>query len=71
MRKTLRQLGVGTGYLRSMFFIALPSFIIGVVGTVLGVGTAVIWIGVPIAAATLFAMRGMAAAGRSMIPAVL
>ena len=71
MRKTLRQLGVDTGYLLSMFFIALPSFIIGVVGTVLGVGTAVIWIGVPIAAATLFAMRGMAAAGRSMLPAVL
>jgi len=71
MRKTLRQLGVDTGYLLSMFPIALPAFIIGVVGTVLGVGTAVIWIGVPIAAATLFAMRGMAAAGRSMLPAVL
>lgn len=71
MRKTLRQLAVDTGYLLSMFFIALPSFIIGVVGTSLGVGTAVIWIGVPIAAATLFAMRGMAAAGRSMLPAVL
>lgn len=71
MRKTLRQLGVDTGYLLSMFFIALPAFIIGVVGTVLGVGTAVIWIGVPIAAATLLAMRGMAAAGRSMLPAVL
>jgi signal transduction histidine kinase len=71
MRKTLRQLGVDTGYLLSMFFIALPSFIIGVVGTVLGFGTAIIWIGVPIAAATLFAMRGMAAAGRSMLPAVL
>ena len=71
MRKTLRQLGVDTGYLLSMFFIALPSFIIGIVGTALGVGTAVIWIGVPIAAATLFAMRAMAAAGRSMLPAVL
>jgi signal transduction histidine kinase len=71
MRKTLRQLGIDTGYLLSMFFIALPAFIIGVTGTVLGVGTAVIWIGVPIAAATLFAMRGMAAAGRSMLPAVL
>lgn len=71
MRTTLRQLGTDTGYLLSMFFIALPSFIIGVVGTVLGVGTAVIWIGVPIAAATMFAMRGMAAAGRSMLPAVL
>ncbi|GAA1668995.1 sensor histidine kinase [Glycomyces endophyticus] len=71
MRTSLRQLGIDTGYLLSMFFIALPSFIIGVVGTVLGVGTAVIWIGVPVAAATMFAMRGMAAAGRSMLPAVL
>jgi len=71
MRTTLRQLGTDTGYLLSMFFIALPSFIIGLVGTLLGVGTAIIWIGVPIAAATMFAMRGMAAAGRSMLPAVL
>jgi signal transduction histidine kinase len=71
MRTTLRQLGVDTGYLLSMFFIALPSFIIGLVGTLLGVGTAVIWIGVPIAAATLLAMRGMAAAGRAQLPAVL
>lgn len=71
MRTTLRRLGVDTGYLLSMFFIALPSFIIGVTGISLGVGTAVIWIGVPITAATLFAMRGMAAAGRSMLPAVL
>lgn len=71
MRTTLRQLGVDTGYLISMFAIALPAFIIGVVGTLLGVGTAVIWIGVPIAASTMFAMRGMAAAGRSMLPAVL
>jgi len=71
MRTTLRQLGTDTGYLLSMFFIALPSFIIGLVGTLLGVGTAVIWIGVPIAAATLLAMRGMAAAGRAQLPGVL
>ncbi|SDD20868.1 sensor histidine kinase [Glycomyces harbinensis] len=71
MRKTLRQLGVDTGYLLSMFFIALPAFIISIVGFFLGLGTAVIWIGVPIAAATLFAMRGMAAAGRAQLPFVL
>ena len=71
MRKTLRQLGVDTGYLLSMFFIALPAFIISVVGFCLGLGTAVIWIGVPIMAATLFAMRGMAAAGRAQLPFVL
>jgi signal transduction histidine kinase len=71
MRKTLRQLGVDTGYLLSMFFIALPAFIISLVGFLLGLGTAVIWIGVPIAAATLFAMRGMAAAGRAQLPLVL
>lgn len=71
MRKTLRQLGVDTGYLLSMFFIALPAFIISIVGFCLGLGTAVIWIGVPIMAATLFAMRGMAAAGRAQLPFVL
>jgi signal transduction histidine kinase len=71
MRKTLRQLGVDTGYLLSMFFIALPAFIISVVGFAVGTATAVVWVGVPVMAATLFAMRGMAAAGRAQLPFVL
>ncbi|WP_026929251.1 sensor histidine kinase [Glycomyces tenuis] len=71
MRKTLRQLGIDTAYNLSLFPIALPAFIITIVGFCLGVGTAVIWIGVPIMATTLLAMRGLAAAGRAQIPFVI
>ncbi|GAB4007219.1 hypothetical protein GCM10029992_60290 [Glycomyces albus] len=71
MRKTLRQLGIDTGYNLSSFFIALPAFIISIVGLALGTGTAIIWIGIPIAASTLLAMRGMAVAGRAQLPFVL
>ena len=71
MRKTVRQLGIDTAYNLSMFAIALPAFIITVVGFALGLGTAIIWIGVPVMAATLLAMRGLAAAGRTQIPFVI
>ncbi|MCD0442289.1 sensor domain-containing protein [Glycomyces sp. A-F 0318] len=71
MNKIFKQLGADSGYLLSAFPIALPAFVITVTGFSVGLGTAVIWIGVPILAATLFAMRGLAAAGRSQLPAVL
>ncbi|WP_026924558.1 sensor histidine kinase [Glycomyces arizonensis] len=71
MRRTLRQLAIDTAYNLSSFPIALPAFIISVVGFALGIGTAIIWIGVPIMATTLLTMRGMAAAGRAQIPFVI
>ncbi|GAB3650594.1 sensor histidine kinase [Glycomyces tarimensis] len=71
MRKTVRQLGIDTAYNLSSFPIALPAFVISVVGFALGIGTAVIWIGVPVMAATLLTMRGLAAAGRAQIPFVI
>jgi hypothetical protein len=71
MNKIFKQLGADSGYLLSSFPIALPAFVITVAGFAAGVGTAVVWIGVPILAATLFAMRGLAAAGRSQLAAVL
>jgi signal transduction histidine kinase len=71
MRTTLRQLGIDSAYNLSSFPIALPAFIISLVGFLLGVGTAVVWIGVPIMATTLLAMRGLAAAGRAQIPSVI
>ncbi|MCH7230496.1 sensor domain-containing protein [Glycomyces sp. L485] len=64
-------MGTDTAYNLSSFPIALPAFIISVVGFALGIGTAVIWIGVPIMAATLLTMRGIAAAGRAQIPFVI
>lgn len=71
MRNTLRQLGIDTAYNLSSFPIVLSAFIVGLIGLALGVGTAVIWVGVPIMAATLLAMRGLAAAGRAQIPGVI
>ncbi len=71
MNKAFKQVGVDTAYLLSSFPIAFPAFVIAVTGFALGIGTAVIWIGVPILAATLLAMRGLAAAGRVQLPAVL
>ncbi|WP_051325204.1 sensor domain-containing protein [Glycomyces tenuis] len=70
MKKTFKQLGIDTAYLLSSFPIALPAFVIAVTGFALGIGTAVIWVGVPVLAATLLAMRGLAAAGRAQLPAV-
>lgn len=71
MNKIFKQLGADSAYLLSSFPIALPAFVITVTGFAAGVGTAVVWIGVPILAATLFAMRGLAAAGRSQLAGVL
>lgn len=71
MNKIFKQLGADSGYLLSAFPIALPAFVITVAGFAAGIGTAVVWVGVPILAATLFAMRGLAAAGRSQLSAVL
>ena len=71
MNKTFKQVGIDTAYLLSSFPIALPAFVIAVTGFAAGIGTAVVWIGIPILAATLLAMRGLAAAGRVQLPAVL
>ncbi|MEU5155279.1 sensor domain-containing protein [Glycomyces sp. NPDC021274] len=71
MNKIFKQLGADSAYLLSSFPIAIPAFVITVTGFAAGIGTAVVWIGVPILAATLFAMRGLAAAGRSQLSAVL
>jgi hypothetical protein len=71
MNKIFKQLGADSAYLLSSFPIALPAFVITVTGFAAGLGTAVVWVGVPILAATLFAMRGLAAAGRSQLGAVL
>lgn len=65
-----KQLGTDTAYLLGSFPVALPAFVIAVAGFAAGVGTAVVWIGVPILAATLLAMRGLAAAGRAPLEAV-
>ncbi|WP_051703774.1 sensor domain-containing protein [Glycomyces sp. NRRL B-16210] len=70
MNKIFKQLGADTGYLLASLPIALPAFLITVTGLAAGLSTLVIWIGTPILAATLFAMRGLAAAGRGQLAAV-
>ncbi|RRR99477.1 sensor domain-containing protein [Glycomyces terrestris] len=71
MKQIVKQLGADSAYLLSSFPIALPAFVITVTGFAAGVGTAVVWVGVPILAATLLAMRGLAAAGRFQLESVL
>ncbi|MEU5871856.1 sensor domain-containing protein [Glycomyces sp. NPDC047369] len=71
MIKTFKQLGADSAYLLSAFPIALPAFVITVTGFAVGIGTVVVWMGVPILAATLLAMRGLAAAGRVQLEGVL
>ncbi|GAA2269551.1 hypothetical protein GCM10009853_023940 [Glycomyces scopariae] len=71
MNSIFKQLGADSAYLLSSFPIALPAFVITVTGFAAGVGTAVVWVGVPILAATLLAMRGLAAAGRFQLESVL
>ncbi|MCC3763945.1 sensor domain-containing protein [Glycomyces sp. TRM65418] len=71
MNKIFKQLGADSAYLLSSFPIAIPAFVITVTGFAAGIGTAVVWVGVPILAATLLAMRGLAAAGRSQLAGVL
>jgi len=56
VRRTLRD----SGYLLATFPLALASFVTVVTGLSVGLGTAVIWIGLPIGAATLYAGRGFA-----------
>jgi len=60
----LRTIATRTGrdsvYLLVTFPLALTSFIIIVTGLALGVGLAVMWIGLPIGVATLYAGRGFA-----------
>ncbi|MEU6857644.1 sensor domain-containing protein [Glycomyces sp. NPDC046736] len=71
MNTIFKQLRTDTGYLLSSLPIAIPAFVITIAGFAAGLGTAVIWIGVPILAATLYAMRGLATAGRLQLAAVL
>ncbi|CAA9261008.1 MAG: Two-component system sensor histidine kinase, partial [uncultured Actinomycetospora sp.] len=52
------------GYLLAGLPLAVGAFVVAVAGFSLGVSTLVIWIGVPILAATLWAARGLAAVER-------
>ena len=58
-------------FLLLSFPLGLISFLIVVIGLSVGLGTIVIWIGLPILFATLFIIRGMAEAERRMVSSLL
>ena len=70
-RSWWRQLGVDTGYVLIGFPLAIVSFVLVVTGLSVGVGTLVVWVGLPLLALTLLAARGFATIERARIPAVL
>lgn len=58
-------------FLLLSFPLGLIYFLIAVIGLAVGLGTLVIWIGLPILFATLFMIRGMAEMERRMVSSLL
>ncbi|WP_068927947.1 sensor domain-containing protein [Planobispora rosea] len=71
MRSLLHRIGTDTRYLIISFPLAVIAFCLMVVGLTAGVGTVIVWIGVPILAATVMLARGFADLERRMLPEVL
>ncbi|WP_369137269.1 sensor histidine kinase [Modestobacter versicolor] len=70
-RSWWRQLGVDSGYVLVGFPLAIAAFVLVVTLLAVGVGTLVIWVGLPLLTLTLLVARGLAAVERMRIPAVL
>ncbi|MFB9660219.1 sensor domain-containing protein [Glycomyces mayteni] len=68
--KVFKQVAADTVYLFGAFPITLAAFVVAVAGLAAGIGTAVVWVGVPILAATLFALRGLSGAARGRLAAL-
>jgi signal transduction histidine kinase len=66
-----RQLGIDTGYVLVGFPLSIVAFVVVVTGLAVGVGTLVVWVGLPLLVLTLLVARGLAAVERMRIPAVL
>ncbi|MGV9776659.1 sensor histidine kinase [Streptosporangium sp. NPDC003464] len=71
MRSLLRRIGTDSRYLIAGFPLAVVFFVLMVVGFAAGVGTAIVWVGLPILATTLLMARGLADVERRMLPEVL
>lgn len=69
--RLVRRLGRDTMYALLGFPLALISLVVLITGFSVGVGTVVVWIGVPILTATLFLARGFATLERVRIADVL
>ncbi|GAA3104209.1 sensor histidine kinase [Streptosporangium carneum] len=71
MRTLLRRIGIDSRYLIVGFPVSLVFFVLMVTGFAAGLGTVVVWVGVPILASTLMLARGMADVERRLLPEVL
>src|SRR4051794_19737985 len=69
--RILRRLGVDTQYVLLGFPLGLITVVLCMTGFFLGLGLVVIWIGLPVLTATLFASRGFATVERARIGPVL
>ncbi|GAA1815845.1 sensor histidine kinase [Luedemannella flava] len=70
-RGFMRTLGVDTAYAIAGFPIAIAAFVLVITGFSVGLGTLVIWVGLPILAGTLYVARGFAQLERMRIAQVL
>ncbi|MER5420232.1 sensor histidine kinase [Streptosporangium roseum] len=71
MRTLLRRIGTDSRYLIAGFPLSVVFFVLMVAGFAAGIGTVVVWVGLPILATTLLVARGMADVERRMLPEVL
>ncbi|MDS1271597.1 sensor domain-containing protein [Lipingzhangella sp. LS1_29] len=71
MRSILRQLSADSRYVLVGFPTSVLAFVLLVAGGALGLGTALLGVGLPILAATLRVARGFAATERALAPIVL
>ncbi|WP_067495098.1 sensor histidine kinase [Actinoplanes sp. TFC3] len=69
--RVVRQLGIDTQYVLLGFPLAIVTLVLGITGFAVGLGTAIIWIGLPILMGTLWMSRGFATLERARIAPVL
>ncbi|MBC8091049.1 MAG: sensor domain-containing protein, partial [Pseudonocardia sp.] len=65
-RRVPTDLGRGYAYLLAGLPLGIVAFVVAVTGFSVGVGTLVVWVGLPVLVGTLVAARGLAAAERSL-----
>ena len=70
-RRWWRQLGVDSAYTLLGFPLAIAAFVVVVTGLAVGLGTLVVWVGLPLLVLTLYVARGFATVERLRIPGVL
>jgi signal transduction histidine kinase len=69
--RVVRQLGIDTQYALIGFPLGIVTLVLGLTGFAVGLGTAIIWIGLPILVGTFWACRGFATLERARLGPVL